>query len=186
MRLSAPEWAPQVAPPGVAWMRQKKDPAMSAARHPRTHLRPRSQDRPQHHVVLLHENCNLALAVPIPTELEVFLNFDYEKPSVSLTILMFLHTVLVLPNRRLAVERVATRIFFFCGGLCSFTGRIYRFLPEKKRGLVQLSPFYRINLSEHGRSIYVSAIAYGCSGPIDPTSGALNPERIRTNRHNES
>jgi hypothetical protein len=30
----------------------------------------------------------------------MFLNFNYEKPSVSLTILMFLHTLLVLPNRQ--------------------------------------------------------------------------------------
>jgi hypothetical protein len=44
----------------------------------------------------------------------MFLNFDYEKPSVSLTILMFLHTLLVLPNRRFGVERVATGILF-CG-----------------------------------------------------------------------
>ena len=44
----------------------------------------------------------------------MFLNFDYEKPSVSLTILMFLHTVLVLPNRRFGVERVVTGILFCC------------------------------------------------------------------------
>ena len=42
----------------------------------------------------------------------MLLNFDYEKPSVSLTILMLLHTLLVLPNRRFGVERVATGILF--------------------------------------------------------------------------
>ena len=42
----------------------------------------------------------------------MFLNFDYEKPSVSLTIRMLLITVLVLPDRCFGVERVATGILF--------------------------------------------------------------------------
>src|SRR5262249_4221323 len=42
MRIPAPKRASQIVPPCVTGMRQKKDPAIPAARQPRTHLRPRS------------------------------------------------------------------------------------------------------------------------------------------------
>jgi hypothetical protein len=47
-----------------------------------------SQHGPQHDVILLHQSTGFALAVPVRTELEMLLDLDYDKPRVSLIILM--------------------------------------------------------------------------------------------------
>ena len=90
----------------------------------------------------------------------MFLNFDYEKPSVSLTILMFLLTVLVLPDRRFAVERVATRILFCCLTLDRFFGRHFFLEREQTLG---------------GRF----AMLGGCVGQLSEREVVNLPERYR-------
>ena len=58
---------------------------------------PASQHGPQHHVILLHQSTGFALAVPTRTEVEMGLDLDYEKPSVSLIILMLYDMSLSYP-----------------------------------------------------------------------------------------
>jgi hypothetical protein len=53
--------------------------------------------RPQHDVILLHQNTGFALAVPIRTEVEMLLNLDYDKPRVSLIILILFDMSLSYP-----------------------------------------------------------------------------------------
>jgi hypothetical protein len=43
---------------------------------------------PQHDVILLHQSTGFALAVPIRSEVEMRLDFDYDKPRVSLIMLV--------------------------------------------------------------------------------------------------
>jgi hypothetical protein len=97
MRLSASQWTPQVAPPGVTRMRQEENPAMPTPAQTSPQVGSRPQHRPQHHVILLHQSAHFALAVPIGTELEMLLDFNYDKPSVSVIIRMFSDTSLSYP-----------------------------------------------------------------------------------------
>jgi hypothetical protein len=47
-----------------------------------------SQHGPQHDVILQHQSANFALAIPIRSEVEMPLDLDYDKPRVSLIILI--------------------------------------------------------------------------------------------------
>gem|GEM_PF-5670764 len=58
---------------------------------------PAAQHAPQHHVILLHQSTGFALAVPILTEVEMRLDVDYDKPRVSLIILMLFGMSLSYP-----------------------------------------------------------------------------------------
>jgi len=69
-------------------MGQKENPAMPATAQTAPQMRLASQHGPQHDVILLHQSTGFALAVPIRTEVEMLLDLDYDKPSVSLIILM--------------------------------------------------------------------------------------------------
>jgi hypothetical protein len=57
-------------------MRQKENPAMPAPRRTPAQISSGSQNGPQHDVVLPHQSAHFALAVPIPTELKMLLDFD--------------------------------------------------------------------------------------------------------------
>jgi len=46
--------------------------------------------RPQHDVILLHQSTGFALTVPIRTDVEMLLNLDYDKPRVSLIMLILI------------------------------------------------------------------------------------------------
>jgi hypothetical protein len=78
-------------------MGQEEDPAMPATLQTAPQMGSASQYRPQHDVVLLHPSTDFALAVPIRTEVEMLLDLGYEKPSVSLIILMLFDMSLSYP-----------------------------------------------------------------------------------------
>jgi len=88
MRLAAAKGTPQVAPSSVTGMGQKENPAMPATAQTTPQMRLASQHAAQHDVILLHQSTGFAVAVPIRTEVEMRLDLDYEKPRVSLIILM--------------------------------------------------------------------------------------------------
>jgi hypothetical protein len=69
-------------------MSQKENSAMPAMAQTAPQMGSASQHGPQHDVILLHQSTGFALAVPIRTEVEMLLDLDYDKPSVSLIILM--------------------------------------------------------------------------------------------------
>ena len=58
---------------------------------------PASQHGPQHHVILLHQSTGFAVAVPIRTKSEMLLDSDYDKPRVSLIILILFDMSLSYP-----------------------------------------------------------------------------------------
>jgi hypothetical protein len=78
-------------------MGQKENPAMPATAQTAPQIGSASQHGPQHDVILLHQSTGFALAVPTRTEVEMRLDLDYEKPSVSLIILMLYDMSLSYP-----------------------------------------------------------------------------------------
>jgi hypothetical protein len=78
-------------------MGQEEDPAMPATAQTAPQIGSASQHGPQHNVILLHQSTGFALAVPTCTEVEMRLDLDYEKPSVSLIILMLYDMSLSYP-----------------------------------------------------------------------------------------
>jgi hypothetical protein len=97
VRLSASEWTSQVAASRITRMGQKEYPAMHASTATSSQIRSPLQHGPQHDVVLLHQITDFTLAVPIGTELEMLLDFRYNKPNVSLMMLMLFDTSLSYP-----------------------------------------------------------------------------------------
>jgi hypothetical protein len=57
-------------------MRQKENPAMPAPCHTPPQISSRPQNGSQYDVVLPYQSADLALAVPIPTEPKMLLDFD--------------------------------------------------------------------------------------------------------------
>jgi len=90
MRLAAAKGTAQVAPPGVAGVGQKEDPAMPATPQTAPQVALAAQQGPQHDVILQHQSAHFALAIPIRTEVEMPLDLDYDKPRVSLIIQVFI------------------------------------------------------------------------------------------------
>jgi hypothetical protein len=84
VHLFAPERTPQVLTAGITWMRQEEYPAVPTACQtlPKAWIGP--QHGPEHEIVLQHEIPDFAAAVPARLELKMFLDFNYQKPSVSL------------------------------------------------------------------------------------------------------
>jgi len=103
--LSASKGTAQIITLCVARMGKEEDPAMPASGQEGPQVRLVSQDGPQDAVVPQDETPCLAQAVPPRAELEVLLEPYEEKPRVSLMILMYCFTALVLPNGLNAVER---------------------------------------------------------------------------------
>jgi hypothetical protein len=97
VRLSASQRTPQIAPSRITGIAQKEDPAMHASIQASPQIPSPPQHGPQHDVVLLHQLADLALATPIRTELEMLLNLNYDKPSVSLMMVMLFDTSLSYP-----------------------------------------------------------------------------------------
>jgi len=97
MRLPAAKGTPQVAPSGVAGMGQKENPAMLATAQTAPQIGSAAQYGPQHDVILLHQPTGFALVVPIRTELEKRLDLDYDKPRVSLIMLVLFDMSLSYP-----------------------------------------------------------------------------------------
>ena len=56
-----------------------------------------SEHRPQHDVILLHQITGFTVVMPIRTEVEMRLDLDYDKPSVSLIILILFDMFLSYP-----------------------------------------------------------------------------------------
>jgi hypothetical protein len=71
-------------------MGQEEYPAVPATAHTAPQIGSASQHRPQHDVIMLHQITGFALAVPIRAEVEMLLDLDYEKPRVSLIILILI------------------------------------------------------------------------------------------------
>ncbi len=90
MRLAAAKGTAQVAPPGVAGVGQKEDPAMPATPQTAPQVALAAQQGPHHDVILQHQSAHFALAIPIRTEVEMPLDLDYDKPRVSLIIQVFI------------------------------------------------------------------------------------------------
>jgi hypothetical protein len=67
------------------------------------------QHGPQHDVILHHQSTDFALVVPIRAEVEILLDLDYDKPRVSLIILILFDMSLSYPIDAPGVERVVTR-----------------------------------------------------------------------------
>jgi hypothetical protein len=78
-------------------MGQKENPTMPATAQTAPQMRLASQHGPQHHVILLHQGTDFALAVPIQTEMEMRLDLHDDKPRVSLIILMLFNMSLSYP-----------------------------------------------------------------------------------------
>jgi hypothetical protein len=78
-------------------MGQKENPAMPATAQTAPQIGSVSQHGPQHDVILLHQSADFAVTVPIRTEAEMLLDLDYDKPRVSLIILMLFVTSLSYP-----------------------------------------------------------------------------------------
>jgi hypothetical protein len=78
-------------------MGQKEDPAMPATAQTAPQIGSAAQHRPQHDVILLHQSTGFALVVPIRTEVEMRLDLDYDKPRVSLIMLMLFDMSLSYP-----------------------------------------------------------------------------------------
>jgi hypothetical protein len=78
-------------------MGQKENPAMPATAQTAPQIGSASQHAPQHDIILLHQSTGFALAVPIRTEVEMLLDLDYDKPRVSLIILMLFDMSLSYP-----------------------------------------------------------------------------------------
>jgi hypothetical protein len=56
-----------------------------------------AQHAPQHDVIPLHESTGFALTVPLRTEMEMRLDLDYDKPRVSLIMLILFDISLSYP-----------------------------------------------------------------------------------------
>jgi hypothetical protein len=85
--LAASEGAGQITPSRVARMTQEENPAMAATAQAESQLRFLFQQGVQDNVVLPHQFPDRRVAtVPVPAELEMFLDFDYQKPRDWLTI----------------------------------------------------------------------------------------------------
>lgn len=97
MRLPASKGTPQVAPSGISRMGQEENPAMPATAQTAPQIGSASQYGPQHDVILPYQSACFTLAVPIRTEVEMLLDLDYDKPRVSLIILMLFDTSLSYP-----------------------------------------------------------------------------------------
>ena len=110
MRIFAPKSTTQIAAPGITRMGQEEDSAVSATGQasPQTRLGP--QNGPQDEIVLQHDGAYFALAVPIPAELEMFLDSYGKKPRFSLIILISFSTSSSYPVDT-HVSRGRTRIF---------------------------------------------------------------------------
>jgi len=82
-------------------MGQKENPAMPATAQAAPQIGSAAQHGPQHDVILLHQSARFALAVPIRTEVEMRLvmrlDLDYDKPRVSLIMLMLFDMSLSYP-----------------------------------------------------------------------------------------
>jgi hypothetical protein len=78
-------------------MAQKENPAMPATPQIAPQMGLAAQHGPQHDVILLHQSTGFALAVPIRSEVEMRLDFDYDKPRVSLIMLVLFDMSLSYP-----------------------------------------------------------------------------------------
>jgi hypothetical protein len=78
-------------------MGQKENPAMPATAQTAPQMGSAAQHGPQHDVILLHQSTGFALAVPIRTEVEMRLDLGYDKPRVSLIMLMLFDMSLSYP-----------------------------------------------------------------------------------------
>jgi hypothetical protein len=115
MLFPATEWAPQIPAAGIAWMGQKKNPAMPTTRQTVPEARVGPQHGPEHEIVLQHQVPDLApAAVPTRPELKVLLDFNDQKPSVSLMILICLDTASSYTIDTPCVERWDEAFFAAC------------------------------------------------------------------------
>jgi hypothetical protein len=78
-------------------MGQEENPAMLATAQAAPQIGLAAQHRPQHDVILLHPSTGFALPVPVRSEVEMLLDLDYYKPSVSLIIRMLFDMSLSYP-----------------------------------------------------------------------------------------
>ena len=110
MLFATPKWTTQVVATSVAWMGQEKDPAVSAAGQASAKERLGPQHGPEDEIVLQHESADACLAVPVRPKLETLLDFDAQKPSVSLMMLMCLGMLRPTRSAR-RVSRGRTKLF---------------------------------------------------------------------------
>jgi hypothetical protein len=78
-------------------MGQKENTAMPATAQATPQIGSAAQHGPQHDVILLHQSTGFALVVPIRPEMEIRLNLDYDKPRVSLIMLVLFDMSLSYP-----------------------------------------------------------------------------------------
>jgi len=86
--LLAAKRAAQVAAPGVAGMREKKDAAMPATAQALAQVRLGAQSRSQEHVILSNQRGHCGLSIPAPPELKKLRDPYCKKPKLSLKVLM--------------------------------------------------------------------------------------------------
>ena len=97
--LPASEGTGQIAPMRVTGMGQKENPAMPATAHIPPQAGFLSQQGAQDNVVLPHQFPDGRTAtIPVRTELELLLDFNYQKPRDWLTMETLQYTPFVLPS----------------------------------------------------------------------------------------
>jgi len=86
-------------------MGQKENPAVPTARQtlPQAWVGP--QHGPEYKIILQHEIPNFTASVPARPELKMLLDFNYQKPSVSLMMLIVFCTASSYTIGALCVER---------------------------------------------------------------------------------
>ncbi|PYS55328.1 MAG: hypothetical protein DMF76_26100 [Acidobacteria bacterium] len=97
--LPASEGTGQIASMGIPRVCQKENPAMPATAHIPPQAGFLSQQGAQDNVVLPHQFPNGRTAtIPVRTELEMLLDFNYQKPRDWLTMETLQYTPFVLPS----------------------------------------------------------------------------------------
>jgi hypothetical protein len=88
MRVFAPKWTAKVFAAGITRMGEEEDSAMPAACQtpPQAWFGP--QHGPEHKIVLQHRITDFFTTAPVRFELKKSLDFYYQKPSVSLMMLI--------------------------------------------------------------------------------------------------
>ncbi len=85
--LPATEGTAQVVPTDIARVGQEENPAVPAPGQAGTQLRLGVQNRPQQHIIFLHQRGHRARAIPIRPKLKMLRDPNCKKPKLSLRML---------------------------------------------------------------------------------------------------
>ena len=104
MNFPAAEGTPQIPPAGIAWVGEKKDPAVPTTSPAPAQLRLGPQNRAQQHVIGKDQSHHRAAPIPIRAKLKMLPDLDCKNPRLWLWTLKLVKAPLVLPKQPQVVE----------------------------------------------------------------------------------